>query len=162
LKHTEEGGEVSFSLPPVSWLQTQLVKIAGGIPVWEDLEASGGWTIVNIEQIAVWDPDQIFIINYDGTASEVAADLKDSDFWSDLKAVQDGQLFAFPFDFYSWDQPDTRWILGLQWLATKIQPELMTNLDILDEVNSFYSQLYGLDQDVINAEVMPEITGDIP
>ena len=76
--------------------------------------------------------------------------------------MQNDQLFAFASDFYSWDQPDTRWILGLQWLATKIQPDLTAEIDILEEVNLFYSVLYGLDQDTIDAEVLPNLKGDLP
>ncbi|MFV1949498.1 MAG: hypothetical protein ACC633_06140 [Anaerolineales bacterium] len=79
-----------------------------------------------------------------------------------MRAVKNDQLFAFAFDFYSWDQPDTRWILGLQWLATKIYPDLTGEIDILAEVNSFYSELYGMDQDTIDAEVIPRLSGDLP
>ena len=162
LEYSDTGGEIAFKVPPVSWLQTSMVEIAGGVPVWKDLEGAGGWIVVNIEQIAVWDPDQIFLINYAGQAPEVKDDLMVNPVWSNLRAVQNDQLFAFAFDFYSWDQPDTRWILGLEWLATKIQPELAGDIDILEEVNSFYSVLYGLDQDAIDAEVLPNLKGDLP
>ena len=162
LKHTDTGGEVAFSVPPVSWLQTSMVEIAGGSPVWKILEVSGGWTIVNLEQIAAWDPDQIYIINYSGNASIVKLDLINNPIWSNLQAVENDQLFAYGFDFYSWDQPDTRWILGLQWLATKIHPDLTAEIDIVEEVKSFYSELYNLESEVIDAEVLPILTGDIP
>jgi iron complex transport system substrate-binding protein len=162
LEHSDKGGEVAFSVPPVGWLQTQLVEIAGGIPVWKSLEVSGGWTVVNLEQIAAWDPDQIYIIDYSGNASTVKNDLMDHPVWNNLKAVQNEQLYAFGYDFYSWDQPDTRWILGLQWLATKIHPDLTNQIDILGEVNAFYSVLYNLDQEVIQSDVLPLLTGDLP
>lgn len=162
LRYNEDGGEVAFSVPPASWLQTSLVETAGGIPIWADLEMGNGWTVVNLEQIAAWDPEQIFLIDYAGGASEIAAGLKLNPLWSNLGAVQKDQLFAFGYDFYSWDQPDTRWILGLQWLATRIHPDLTTDLDILAEVNSFYQTLYFLDQDTIDSEVLPILSGDLP
>ena len=162
LEYSDQGGEIAFSVPPVSWLQTTMVEIAGGSPVWKSLEISGGWTIVNLEQIAAWDPDQIFIIDYSGNASAVKADLITNPIWSNLRAVQDNQLFAFAFDFYSWDQPDTRWILGLQWLATKIHPDLTAEIDIMEEVYSFYSDLYNLEPGVIDSEIVPRLTGDLP
>ncbi|MCJ7717829.1 MAG: ABC transporter substrate-binding protein [Anaerolineales bacterium] len=162
LEYSDKGGEVAFSVPPVSWLQTTIVEIAGGSPVWKSLEISGGWTVVNLEQIAAWDPDQIFIIDYSGNAAAVKADLITNPIWSNLRAVQENQLFAFAYDFYSWDQPDTRWILGLQWLATKIHPDLTAEIDIMEEVNSFYSDLYNLEPGVIDAEVLPILTGDLP
>jgi iron complex transport system substrate-binding protein len=162
LKYSDKGGEVAFSVPPVSWLQTSMVEISAGSPIWKSLEVSGGWTIVNLEQIAAWDPDQIFIIDYSGNASDVKADLINNPIWGNLRAVENDQLYAFGFDFYSWDQPDTRWILGLQWLATKIHPDLTAEIDIMEEVISFYSELYNLEPGVIDEEVLPILTGDLP
>ncbi len=162
LQYSDRDGEVAFKVPPVSWLQTRLVEISGGHPVWKEIDAGGGWVVVNLEQIAAWDPDQVFIISYDGNASEITEELMDNPIWSNFRAVQNDQLFAFGYDIYSWDQPDTRWILGLQWLATKIQPELNSNIDIIEEVNAFYSVLYGMDQETIDANVIPILTGDIP
>ncbi len=162
LEYSDNGGEIAFSVPPVSWMQTTMVEISAGSPVWKSLEVSGGWTIVNLEQIAAWDPDQIYIIDYSGNASAVKADLHNNPIWSNLRAVKNDQLFAFGFDFYSWDQPDTRWILGLQWLATKIHPDLTAEINIMEEVRSFYSELYNLEPGVIDAEVLSILTGDIP
>ncbi len=162
LKYSDKGGEVAFSVPPVSWLQTSMVEISAGSPIWKSLEVSGGWTIVNLEQIAAWDPDQIFIIDYSGNASDVKANLINNPIWGNLRAVENDQLYAFGFDFYSWDQPDTRWILGLQWLATKIHPDLTAEIDIMEEVISFYSELYNLEPGVIDEEVLPILTGDLP
>ncbi len=162
LQHSDQGGEVAFKVPPISWMQTRLVEMAGGSPVWKGMEAGGGWTVVNLEQIAAWNADQIFLIDYAGNASAVKAELMNNQIWSDFTAVQNDQLYAFAFDFYSWDQPDTRWILGLEWLATKIHPESTGDIDILEEVNTFYSFLYGMDQDTIDSEILPRLTGDLP
>ena len=162
IKYSDSGGEVAFSVPPVTWLQTRLVEIAGGNPVWKDLDDGGGWVVVNIEQIAAWDPDIVFLIEYSGIALEIKQNIIANPILSNLRAVKNDQLFAFGYDFYSWDQPDTRWILGLQWLATKLHPDLTTDIDILAEVNSFYNELYGMDQDTIDTEVLPRLTGDIP
>jgi iron complex transport system substrate-binding protein len=162
LQYSDKGGEVAFKVPPVSWLQTTLVEIAGGDPVWKELEISGGWAVVNLEQIAAWDPDQIYIIDYSGNAEQVKADLMDNQIWSNFKAVEEGQLYAFPYDFYSWDQPDTRWLLGLEWLATKIHSDATAELSILEEVEDFYSVLYLMDSDTFETEVLPLLIGDIP
>ena len=162
LKYSDKGGEIAFNIPPATWIQTTLVEMAGGIPVWTDANLGQGWTVVTFEQIAAWNPDQIFIIDYAGNADQVVADLTAAPLWSDLAAVQAEQLYAFASDFYSWDQPDTRWILGLQWLATKIHPDLTQNLDIIAEVENFYSTLYRLDSSTIEAEVKPLLMGDIP
>ncbi len=162
LEYSDQGGETAFYVPPATWIQTTLVEIAGGKPVWAEMEFGNGWAVVTFEQIAAWNPDQIFIIDYAGHADQVAANLKADTLWESLAAVQEEQLYAFPFDFYSWDQPDTRWILGLQWLATKTHPDLTHDINILTEVEDFYSTLYRLDTATIEAEVKPLLVGDIP
>ena len=162
LEYSNEGGEVAFNVPPASWLQTSMVEMVGGNPIWTEAGSSDGWSIVTLDQIAAWNPDQIYIIDYQGQGSQVIEDIKDDPIWKELRSVQNDQIFAFPYDFYSWDQPDTRWILGIQWLMTKIQPQLSSEIDILSEVESFYSQMYRLDSDTINSDVMTLLSIDIP
>ncbi len=159
LQYSDKGGDVAFNVAPASWLQTTMTEMAGGIPVWTEATEQGGWTVVNFEQIAAWNPDQIYIVSYFTNPEEVVAQLKADLRWQALKAVQNDQLFGFTKDFYSWDQPDPRWILGLQWLATKIQPERATGIDIRQEINEFYTQMYGLEPATIEAEVMPLMKG---
>jgi len=162
VEYSDKGGEVAFNVPPRTWLQTAMVEMVGGMPVWVDDAEGGGWMIVTIEQIAAWNPDQIFVIDYSGKASDVVAGLKTDSLWGELSAVENDQIFAFAYDVYSWDQPDTRWILGLQWLATKIQPQLFSDIDILSEVDTFYTQLYRMDENSIQENIIPLLTGDLP
>ncbi len=162
LRYSGQGGKTTFSVPSGAWIQTEMVELAGGKPVWKGTGEGGGWSIVNFEQIAAWDPDQIYIIDYRGGAADVVDDLEKDPLWADLTALKGDQLYAFGFDFYSWDQPDTRWILGLQWLATKIHPGRTKEIDILHEVDQFYSELYRLDQNTIQNQVLPKLKGDVP
>ncbi|MCJ7566903.1 MAG: ABC transporter substrate-binding protein [Anaerolineales bacterium] len=162
IQYSDQGGDVAFKIPPASWLQTTMVELVGGAPVWTEASETGGWAIVNFEQIAAWNPDQIYVVYYPGDAKPITEHLKSDPKWQAIKAVQQNQLFAFPGDFLSWDQPDTRWILGLSWLFTKVQPELADDIDIMQEVNQFYEQLYRLDQEIIQDEVNPVLNGDLP
>ncbi|HEY71003.1 MAG TPA: ABC transporter substrate-binding protein [Anaerolineae bacterium] len=161
IQYDTRGGEVAFKVPSESWLQTTMVEIAGGNPVWVEAAPSGGWTVVNFEQIAAWDPDIVILVNYfddPGLAiAELVADAK----WQALRAVQDDELYGFPGDYLSWDQPDTRWIVGLQWLASVIHPDRFPDLDILEELGTFYSELYGIETAVFEDEIVPLITGDL-
>jgi iron complex transport system substrate-binding protein len=159
LQYSDEGGEIAFNVPPATWLQTTMTEMAGGVPVWTEAAEQGGWTVVNFEQIAAWNPDQIYIVSYFTNPEEVAAQLKADSKWQELSATQNNQVFGFPNDFVSWDQPDPRWILGLQWLATKIQPERAGSIDMKQAVNEFYGQMYGLDQSTIDTQVVPKIKG---
>ncbi len=162
IQYSDKGGDVAFKVPPASWLQTTMVELVGGTPIWTEASETGGWAIVNFEQIAAWDPDQIYVIYYPGDASPITEHLKSDPKWQAIRAIQQDQLFAFPGDFLSWDQPDTRWILGLSWLLTKVQPELADGIDIMQEINQFYEQLYRLDQETIQNEVNSILNGDLP
>ncbi len=157
LQYTEKGGEVAFKVPPASWIQTQMVTLSGGIPVWTEAAQGGGWATVNLEQIAAWGADQIYIINYFGSAVEVVERLQTDPQWSVLPAVRDGQLIPFAGDLYSWDQPDTRWGLGLLWLGQQIQPEAFADIDLEDEVYGFFGDFYGLDRATIDSEIVARL-----
>lgn len=161
LQYSDKGGEVAFNVPPTQWIQTTMVSLAGGQPIWGEASLGGGWTVVSLEQIAAWNPDEIFIINYNSNVEDTVAGLKQNPQWQALKAVQSDKLYAFPKDYYSWDQPDTRWILGLSWLAKTIHPDHFTDLDMTQEINGFYQQLYGLDEATVKDKILPLLTGDV-
>ncbi len=157
--YSTKDGNVAFNVAPESYIQTYMVQTAGGIPVWLDIELDTGWTKVNLEQIAAWDPDQIFIVTYTENTVEIVDNLKEDPNWQALKAVTNNQIYAFPADFYSWDQADARWVLGLKWLATKIQPDLWSSVDMLQETKAFYQTLYGMDETIFESQVAPLLTG---
>ena len=162
LYYNDRDGNVAFNVPPLNWMQTRIVEMAGGDPVWTDANPGNGWTKVTFEQIAAWDADQVFIIAYNKNPSDVVAGLKADPNWQALRAVQDGKLYAFPADLYSWDQPDTRWILGLTWLAGRLHPEQFPGLDITAEARTFYQTLYGLDAAFFEQNIRPTFKGDLP
>lgn len=154
-----KSSEVGFSVPAASWIQTTMVTLAGGIPVWTEASKGAGWTVVSLEQIAAWNPDQVYVVRYRGNVQGFVAKLRANPQWQALKAVKQGKLFGFPADFSSWDQPDTRWPLGLLWLAARIHPERLGSVRMADEVARFYTELYGLPPDVIRGKVMPLLQG---
>ncbi|MGC9335710.1 MAG: ABC transporter substrate-binding protein [Anaerolineae bacterium] len=161
LEYTDEGGEVALSVPPAEWLQTTEVEMAGGAPVWIEAAQSGGWTVVNFEQIAAWDPDQIYIVAYQTDAAEVVAGLKANPQWQALQAVQNDAIYGFPADIFSWDQPEPRWILGVTWLAGQIHPELFPDLDMRQEAAEFFGQLYGMEPAAVEASIVPILKGSL-
>ena len=162
LQYALKDGAVAFTVPPLSWMQTRLVEMAGGTVAWQDVQASSGWTTVTIEQIAAWDPDVILIVAYNDDPSTVVASLKEDAQWKTLRAVQDGKLLGFPKDLYSWDQADTRWVLGLQWLATVLHPERLKPENLMPAVREFYQFAYGIDSATFEAQIKPALQGALP
>lgn len=158
LQYSEDGGEISFKVPPASYLQTTMVQNAGGNPIWLDVDGGAdGWIQVGLEQIAVWNPEVIFVVNYAGDSVETAGQLLQSPTWEGLQAVENEHVFGFPADFASWDLIDPRWILGQQWLATILQPERAAEIDLQTQVVSFYQVLYRLSETQIEDSVIPRL-----
>lgn len=159
LYYNDRDGQVAFNVPPLDWIQTTLVERAGGRPAWDNVTLGQGWTTVNLEQIAAWDPDFIFVIHYTGDPEEVVTDLYQSPAWQAMRATQNQQLRAFPKDYFSWDQPDPRWILGLKWLATQLHPDRFSELDMITETQAFFEFAYGLDPEVFEQSIQPNLRG---
>lgn len=161
LSHTQKGGAVSFNVPPGTWLQTALIERAGGKPVWTTAAGQQGWQKVGFEQIAVWDPEYIFVTSYFSNVDEVTQHLEQDRLWSSLRAVKENKLLGFPADFFSWDQPDTRWLLGFLWMAKQFHPDTFKTLSIPTQARLFYREMYGLDSEEYQKGVLPLLRGDL-
>ncbi len=151
--HSTRDGEVAFNVPPKRWIQTEMVRMAGGDPVWIQEVSGKGWVKINFEQIAAWNPDQIYVSAYRQNVKKIVAALLQSPRWKNLKAVKMNKVKAFPVDFYSWDQPDSRWILGAAWLAKQIHPDLFQDFDIQKITRNFFKELYFMNDTVYNKEI---------
>jgi len=161
--YSDRGAEVAVQVPAQAWMQTFQVKTAGGIPVWiSEAQITDGWTVVNVEQIAAWDPDKIFVVmTYDHDAQAVIDGLKADVYWSKLTATQNGELYAYPMDHFQWNTPEPRWILGFTWLATRIYPDLFADVNLQEEVYTFFDELYGLDRATVDKVIMPKVFLDV-
>lgn len=157
LYYSMRGNDSAFNIPPENWIQTYQVKVAGGAPVWTDSNIGKGWKTVNFEQIAAWDPDTIVITSFHSAPESFFENIIHSDKWQKLRATKQDRVYAFPSDFYSWAQPDVRWILGAQWLAKILQPEIFDNLDMTAEVRSFYRDMYNISESDISSLVLPRL-----
>jgi iron complex transport system substrate-binding protein len=150
----------AFDVPPKAWMQSALVGLAGGEALWFDANPGSGWGRVGFEQIAAWNPELLIVIDYrEGVDGTVAALRKDPRF-AGLACGASGRILGFPQDWYSWDQPDTRWGLGLLWLAKALRPSEFASLDIVAEARAFYRLFYGFDAAAFDRLVAPRLKGD--
>ena len=160
VQYSDQGGELALSVPSAAWLQTMEIELAGGVPVWKEAAQAGGWTVVNLEQIAAWNPAKIVVVSYKSDSAEAADRLRTAPQWQALDAAQQGEIYGFGGDIFSWDQPDPRWILGLTWLAKTLHPERFADLDVIEAASQFYSQMYGLDEATFQEQIVPHLKGD--
>jgi iron complex transport system substrate-binding protein len=159
LYYNESDGAIAFNVAPVSWMQTTIVELAGGNPVWKDTPLDKGWTKVSLEQVAAWNPEVIVVTAYTLSIPEVVEKLKADPQWQELEAVKNGKLYGMAADIYSYDQPDTRWALGLEWLAAILHPDRFPNYDLTQSAQKFYQQLYNLDEASFQQNIAPLLTG---
>jgi iron complex transport system substrate-binding protein len=161
MQYSAQGSEIAFLVPSAEWIQTIETRLAGGIPAWSEAAQAGGWTVVSLEQVAAWDPDQVFVIAYQSASDEVVRKLKSDPQWQGLRAVREASIYGFPADIVSWDQPDPRWILGLTWLAGKMHPAHFPDLDMSWEMAQFFEQLYRMESTVVEQRILPVLKGDL-
>lgn len=167
LYYSTKGGTVSFQAPGAGWLQTFMIEAAGGYPLSKELTGTG-WNTISYEQIAQWNPDIIFLVTYcdEPSANDVKSMLLQDPDWSSVNAVMNGKIYAVPHDcnnvgsLGSWDATGSRWILGLEWMAKKIQPYIFSDIDIAEKARSFYIEMYGLSDGNATA-VVDGIKGDL-
>ena len=150
----------SFQVPPESWIQTLMVELAGGIPVWRGANPGSGWARIGPEQIAAWNPDVVFVISYNQDVTGIANSFKSDPRYGALTAVRSGKVWGFPQDFLSWDQPDTRWGLGLLWMTNRLHPGQVASYSAETEARRFFRLFYGFDDAVFSKEILTRFKGD--
>ncbi|HOX11313.1 MAG TPA: ABC transporter substrate-binding protein [Spirochaetia bacterium] len=150
----------AWEVPPASWMQTRIVEMAGGVPVWIGANPGEGWARVGLEQVAAWNPDVLLVIDYRRGVDEAVARMRADPRFSLLAAGKSGMIRGFPQDFFSWDQPDTRWALGLLWTVKTLHPDRSGTLSLEAEARRFYRVLYGFDDAAFDRAVRPRLTGD--
>jgi iron complex transport system substrate-binding protein len=155
--------EPTISVSPGDWIQSRQIRLAGGRSLGTDAAVDAGWSEVNFEQIAAWDPEYIVLVSYRSDAGPYRVALENDPLWRELQAVKDRRIYAAPADFYSWMQADTRWILGAEWLARILNPDVIEaalGYGMEDSVREFFSYLYGIDAGKYRRDILPRISGD--
>jgi iron complex transport system substrate-binding protein len=150
VQYNARDGTNAFTVPPAGWIQTVTTETAGGVAVWKDAGPGDGWKKVGLEQLSAWNPRYVFVISYGKPSGPIAEDIRNSGSLA-------GAIAGFPSDFYSWDQADTRWILGLEWMAVTLHPKLFPGLDMRGEVREFFTRLYGIDESTLSREILPRL-----
>jgi iron complex transport system substrate-binding protein len=119
-------------------LQSVMLETAGGKNVAKEL--SGGSVTITKEQLLLWNPEHIFI-SYNSNVTPES--LADDPVYANLDAVKSGNVYKFPSDLSPWDYPSIEIFPAILWISTKIHPDAYEDVDFLEELNTFYEQIYG-------------------
>lgn len=117
----------------------------------------GNFPEITAEQLFDWDPDIILVDNH-GNYPElvIKSMMKENSKWSSLTAVKNNELHRIPAGVFFIDKGTTSSLLML-WMATFMQPELFTDVDIIAEIQYYYKEFYEYDISAEDAEKV--ITG---
>ncbi|MFP4329912.1 MAG: ABC transporter substrate-binding protein [Alkalispirochaetaceae bacterium] len=157
---SESADGYSYSVPPAGWIQTDQVRLGGGEPVWIGEGGSPGWNQVQFEQIAAWDPEVIVFVSYRSTPDELLAAVEGDPLWQELGAVEGGEVYAMPWDYYSWAQPDSRWVLAAEWFAYLLHGDAFS-VPFESRIRAFFREFYGFDEDRYRETIAPTLGGEL-
>lgn len=119
--------------------QSDLISLAGGENVAGELEDTY-WTEVSYEQVLTWDPEFIVLAS---DASYTAEDVLSDPNLADCAAVINGNVYQMPSKAEAWDSPVPGGILGAQWLASTLHPDLIDAGTCSAVIDQFYETFYG-------------------
>ncbi len=115
--------------------------VAENVVVVEKASGSGSGNTIDLEQLAIWDPEVLVFQNDDmyNTALE-------DESWKSLSAVQWNNVYECPSSPYCWlnSPPTINQIMGMQWLPRLLYPSAFTT-SIADVAKSYYKTFYGYD-----------------
>ena len=60
-----------------------------------------------------------------------------------MRAVKDGKLYVIPNGVFMWDLASGESVLLAIYLAKKFHPDLFRDWDMVGEMKTFYSEVYG-------------------
>lgn len=100
---------------------------------------------VTMEQIYAWNPDLIFITNFNTAAPEDLYNNTVGNYdWSGISAIDNKQAVKMPLGLYRTYTCGADTPMTLLWLAKAAYPDLFEDIDITAETKSYYSEVFGI------------------
>ena len=97
-------------------------------------------TGIDIEQLAIWDPEYLFFYN-----SVDPETIVDQAAWSELTAVKNGHYYGVPTGPYSFvSPPSINRYLAMIWIAETVYPDDF-DWDMQEKITEFYDLFYHFD-----------------
>lgn len=123
---------------------------SGSNSVAKDLP--GGSGKVSMEQILEWNPEVIYLRNWNDLTPQMMYDNEiEGQDWSQIDAVKNGRVYKIPLGVYVWSSPNAERALILKWAAKRNFPEKFADIDISKVITDFYDEFF--DYDLAEAEI---------
>ncbi len=134
-------GEGGLNVIAESQSQAEVINLVfNNLAVIENASGKGSGNPVNMEQIALWNPD--FVIFGDDAVYDTAAE---DPAWSQISAIANGKYVESPALPHNWTvvPPASQRYLALLWLPYILYPEYC-DYDLQEEVTEYYEMFYGV------------------
>ena len=116
----------------------------GAVNVANELTTDNSVT-VNLEQVYDWDPDIIFMTNFNTFQPD---DLYNNTVgtydWSGIQAVQDKSVYKMPLGMYRSYTPGIDTPITLLWMAKTTYPTLFEDIDVTQRAIDYYETVFGV------------------
>ncbi|NLI62563.1 MAG: ABC transporter substrate-binding protein [Methanosarcinaceae archaeon] len=131
----------------------RLIELTGGTNVAKDVK--GSWSQVSMEQIMGWDPDIIYLSHFDDIYPEdLYDDQINRQYWSNISAVKNKQVYKTPIGIYRWDAPNAETPLFMKWIAQIQQPEIYNDYDLEYYIKQFYKDYFNYELKENDMDIM--------
>ena len=136
-KYSENG----VSVPGAESWADYWITASGGINVAS--ESLTGIKETNIEQVYAWNPDKLFITNFnDAQPEDIYNNTLCNVDWSKLSAYQNEEVHKLPLGMYRWYVTCSDSPLMLLWMAMENHPDKFADVDFNQVMKDFYLQFY--------------------
>lgn len=137
-------GDGTYKVFTGKHLASKMLNAAGFANVAQDLEESTIVT-VDMEQILAWNPDVIFLSNFDSFTPEEFTNGTQGEFWKQISAVQNQKIYKTPVGMYRWDTFCVETPLMVKWLGQVGNPDIFTEYNIEEDIRDFYKTYMNYD-----------------
>ena len=99
-----------------------------------------------MEQIYEYNPEIVFITNFTQAQPEdLYNNTIGSNDWSKIKAVEDQRVYKTPLGMYRSYTPGADTPMTLLWYAKTVYPDLFEDIDLNEEVEKYYKEVFGVE-----------------
>lgn len=132
-----------LSTAPGSMYQSNLISMAGGQNVAQDLEGDY-WTEVSYETILTYDPQVILV---PGKADYTVEDILTDENLAGVDAIENNAVYQMPTELEEWDSPIPSGILGALWMTSVLHEDAYSFESFQEDAADYYATFYGFDID---------------
>ena len=101
---------------------------------------------VNMEQVYAWDPDLIFMTNFNTYyPDDLYNNTVEGYDWSAVDAVKNKRVYKMPLGMYRSYTPGVDCPVTLLWMAKTAYPEKFEDVDVIAEAKAYYKEVFGVD-----------------